>query len=85
LIENRTSKDNLNNLKQELDFFEKISKTLTSTLILNDILSTIMKNAKTLIKAEAWSFFLIDQETGDLVFEKASGRKERRKKTKKSG
>ena len=83
LIENRTSKDNLNNLKQELDFFEKISKTLTSTLDLNDILSTIMKNAKTLIKAEAWSFFLIDQETGDLVFEKASGRKEKKKKDKK--
>lgn len=83
LIENRTLKRNISNLKQELDFFEKVSKTLTSTLDLNNILSTIMNNAKKLIKAEAWSFLLIDQETGDLVFEKTSGKKDDKKKLKK--
>ena len=83
LFENKTLKNSLSNLKQELAFFEEVSKTLTSTLDLNNILSTIMKNAKKLIKAEAWSFLLIDQETGDLVFEKSSGKKEDRKKIKK--
>ena len=83
LIENRALKNNLCNLKQELDFFEEVSKTLTSTLDLNNILSTIMNNAKKLIKAEAWSFLLIDQETGDLVFEKTSGKKDDKKKIKK--
>lgn len=83
LIENRALKSNLCNLKQERDFFEEVSKTLTSTLDLNNILSTIMNKAKKLIKAEAWSFLLIDQETGDLVFEKTSAKKDDKKKNKK--
>ena len=83
LIENMALKRNICNLKQELDFFEEVSKTLTSTLNLNNILSTIMNNAKKLIKAEAWSFLLVDQETGDLVFEKTSGKKDDKKKLKK--
>ena len=83
LLENKALKSNLDNLKQELDFFEEVSKTLTSTLDLNNILSAIMKNARKLIKAEAWSFFLIDQETGELVFEKASGKKDNKKRTRK--
>src|SRR5574340_293841 len=83
LMENRSLKSTLCNLKQELDFFEDVSKTLTSTLDLNNILSTIMNNAKKLIKAEAWSFLLVDQETGDLVFEKTSGKKEDKRKLKK--
>lgn len=83
LIENKTLKSRLGTLKQELDFFEEVSKTLTSTLGLNDILSTIMKKAKKMIKAEVWSFLLIDQETGELVFEKTTGKKEDKKKIKK--
>jgi len=83
LIEQRSLKNSFVSLKQELDFFEEVSKTLTSTLDLNDILSTIMKKAKKIIKAEAWSFLLIDQETGDLVFEKTAGKKVDKKKIKK--
>jgi diguanylate cyclase (GGDEF)-like protein len=83
LLENKALKSNLDSLKQELDFFEEVSKTLTSTLDLNNILSVIIKNAKKLIMAETWSFFLIDQETGDLVFEKSSGKKDNKKRTKK--
>ncbi len=83
LTENKALKNNLVNLKKELDFFEEVSKTLTSTLELNDILSTIMEKAKKIIKAEAWSFLLIDQETGDLVLEKTSGKKVDKKKIKK--
>jgi diguanylate cyclase (GGDEF)-like protein len=82
LNENRALKNNLVNLKKELDFFEEVSKTLTSTLELSDILSTIMEKAKKIIKAEAWSFLLIDQETGDLVLEKRAV-KSRQEKDKK--
>jgi diguanylate cyclase (GGDEF)-like protein len=84
LNENRSLKNDLDNLKQELNFFEEVSKTITSTLDLNNILSTIMKKAKKLIKAEAWSFLLIDEEAGDLVFEKTSGKKKNKKKVKKN-
>src|SRR5574340_173891 len=84
LLENNRLKDNLVSLKKELEFFEEVSKTLTSTLDLNNILSTIMKKAKKMIKAEAWSFLLIDQETGELVFEKTTGKKDDKKKIKKN-
>jgi diguanylate cyclase (GGDEF)-like protein len=36
-----------------------------------------------MIKAETWSFMLIDEQTGDLVFEDKSSRKRNRKKNKK--
>ncbi len=83
LIENKTLKHNLSALTQELGFFEEVSKTLTSTLDLNGILSTIMKKAKKMIKAEAWSFLLIDHETGELVCEKTDGKGHNKKKIKK--
>jgi diguanylate cyclase (GGDEF)-like protein len=79
LNENRILRSSLASLKQELNFFEEVSKTLTSTLDLNDILSSIMKKAKKLINAETWSFMLMDQETGDLVFENKSNRQTNKK------
>ncbi len=70
-------------LTKELDFFDEVSKTLTSSLELNDILTTIMKKARKLIKAETWSILLVDEETGELVFEKITGKKEDKKKIRK--
>ena len=81
--ENSRLRRRADELTRELDFFDEISKTLTSSLELDDILTTIMKKAKKLIKAETWSILLVDEETGDLVFEKITGRKEDRKKIKK--
>lgn len=81
LAENKRLKHDLAITKKELNFFEEVSKTLTSSLELNDILVMIMKKVKELTKAEAWSIFLVDEETGDLVFEKTEG--ERTKKIKK--
>jgi diguanylate cyclase (GGDEF)-like protein len=83
LDENRELKNKLAGLKQELDFFEEVSKTLTSKLDLNDILSSIMRKSKKLIKAETWSFLLIDEETGDLVLADKCCMKKSKKKIKK--
>lgn len=83
LTENRRLKHRLAITKQELDFFEEVSKTLTSAVELNVVLGTIMKKAKPLIKAEAWSILLLDEETGELILEKTAGKKEGRKKIKK--
>ncbi|MBI5848403.1 MAG: sensor domain-containing diguanylate cyclase [Nitrospirae bacterium] len=83
LTENRNLKQRLSTTKKELDFFEEVSKTLTSAVELNEVLGMIMKKAKPLIKAEAWSILLLDDETGELVFEKTAGKKEGRKKIKK--
>jgi len=81
--ENHILKTRLAGMKKELDFFEEVSKTLTSSLELNAVLSTIMKKTKNLVRAEACSIFLLDEETGDLVFERTTGKKESRKKIRK--
>ncbi len=75
LSENVGLKKKFAAVRQELDFFDEVSKTLTSTLDLDDILVTIMKKAKKLIKADTWSILLRDEDTGELVFEKTSGKK----------
>jgi diguanylate cyclase (GGDEF)-like protein len=74
-LENTRLKCDLSLAKRELDFYEEVSKTLTSSLELNDILTKIMKKAKGMTKAETWSVLLVDEETGDLVFEKTQGKK----------
>jgi diguanylate cyclase (GGDEF)-like protein len=75
LAENEKVKDKLFHLKQELSFFEEVSKILTSTLESQEILSTIMKKAQKLIKAETWSILLLDEESRELYFEKTAAKK----------
>ncbi len=74
-IENIRLKNDLSIAKRELNFYEEVNKTLTSSLELNDILTTIMKKAKEMTKAQAWSVLLVDEDTGELVFEKTEGKK----------
>jgi len=76
-IENIRLKNELFLAKRELKFYEEVNKTLTSSLELNDILTRIMKKAKEMTKAQAWSVLLVDEDTGDLVFEKTEGKKSR--------
>jgi len=82
-LENSGLRSRVSLLSQELDFFDGVSKTLTSTLELNDILTAIMKKAKKLIKAETWSILLLDENTGELFLEKITGKKENRNRAKK--
>jgi diguanylate cyclase (GGDEF)-like protein len=83
MSENHILRTGLAGMKKELDFFEEVSKTLTSSLELSAVLRTIMKKTKNLIRAEACSILLVDEETGDLVFEKTATKKERGKRIKK--
>jgi diguanylate cyclase (GGDEF)-like protein len=83
LSENSRFKEKYISLLRELDFFFEVSKTLTSALDLNDIFAAIMKKAKKLIKADTWSILLRDEDTGELVLEKTSGKKMERNKIKK--
>jgi diguanylate cyclase (GGDEF)-like protein len=73
--ENTRLKNDLSLARRELDFFEGVSRTLTSTSELSNILSRIMDKVKEMTKAEAWSVLLVEPETGDLVFEKTDVKK----------
>lgn len=75
LDQNSALKNKLTHLNNELTFFEEISKTLTSALEPNEILTTIMRRAKAFIRAETWSILLLDEETKELYFEKTANRK----------
>jgi diguanylate cyclase (GGDEF)-like protein len=81
--ENQLLKIHLSDIRKELDFFVEMSRTLTSSLELHEVLGAIIKKAKNLIKAETWTILLIDEETGDLVFDKSTGKKEGRRKPRK--
>ncbi|MCE5194408.1 MAG: sensor domain-containing diguanylate cyclase [Nitrospiraceae bacterium] len=74
-LENKELKKDLYIAKKEISFFEEVGKILTSSKNLNTILVTIMNKTKDMVGAEAWSVFLIDEETGDLVFEQAESNK----------
>jgi len=76
--ENRKLQQELLIAKKEIEFFEEVGKTLTSSMELNKILVAIMKKTKDMTNAEAWSVLLVDEETGDLVFEKADAKKSSR-------
>lgn len=72
---NKMLQQELDMAKKEIEFFEEVAKILTSSMELNEILVTIMKKTKDMTKAEAWSVLLVDEETGELVFETTDGKK----------
>jgi diguanylate cyclase (GGDEF)-like protein len=52
-----------------------VSKALTSSSELSAILKKIMGKVKEMMKATAWSVLLVDEETGELIFEKTDSKK----------
>ncbi|MEW6066866.1 MAG: sensor domain-containing diguanylate cyclase [Nitrospirota bacterium] len=76
-LENSRLKNTLTIATRELKFYEEVSKALISSTELNEVLTKIMKMAKEMTSAEAWSVLLVDEETGELVFEKAESKKQR--------
>jgi len=65
----------LDQTTSELSYFIKVGKALTSTLDTGSILDIIMEKTNELVKAEAGSVLLLDDETNDLYFELAEGEK----------
>ena len=51
----------------------EITSMLNSTLKLDELLEMIIKSAAELLNAESASLLLVDEETGDLIFEVATG------------
>ena len=73
--ENKILRLGLDTAKKEIEFFEDVGKTLTSSLELNKILVAVMRKTKEIIGAEAWSVLVVDETTGDIVFERADTKK----------
>jgi len=58
---------------EELSTLNEVGKVLNSTLELQTILNLVMERVKEMMKVEAGSLLLLDEATGELVFEVALG------------
>ena len=58
---------------RELSVFHEVGKALTSTLDLNQVLQTIMEKISSFFRPDTWSLLLVNEETGELYFEIATG------------
>jgi len=76
-LENNALRTALAQRSKELSFFINSGKALTSTLEFNKILRVIMEQAQRLIKCDAWSLLLLDEDRQELRFVAAKGSKGR--------
>ncbi len=60
---------------QKLSRLLEVSRILTATLELEDLLRIIMEEATRVVEAEASSLLLLDEEKGELIFDLALGEK----------
>ena len=58
---------------RQLSLINEIGRTLTSTLDLPSLLNQVMDNAVDIINCEAGTLFLVDDDTGELIFEVVTG------------
>ena len=73
----RKSRPSLEAYRRELRFFIETAHTLTSSREPKTVLRMIINKARVLVRCRAWSLFLVDPATGDLVFEMVGGPKAR--------
>ena len=58
---------------RQLGLINEIGRTLTSTLDLPSLLTQVLDNAVDIINCEAGTLFLVDEDTGELIFEVVTG------------
>ena len=74
-LENMDDQDKLLSSISALITLYNVSMIINSSLDLNEVLSRIMNSVTEVVEAEAGSILLIDEETGKLFFEVATGEK----------
>src|SRR5258707_1046743 len=72
-MEDSRKRDHLDDKIKVLSVFHEIGKALTSTLNLNQVLQVIMDKISDLFRPDTWSLLLVDEQTGELYFEIATG------------
>ncbi|MCL4527843.1 MAG: GAF domain-containing protein [Chloroflexi bacterium] len=58
---------------RQLSTLNEVTRQLTSTLELEPLLQNILESAVSILNCEAGSLFLVDEQTGDLVFRVTAG------------
>ena len=73
MLENKRLVEGLQEKVQEFSTLTEVGNTLSSTLNLDELLGLVMQKAQEVLKAEASSLMLIDEETNELYFSVALG------------
>jgi len=58
---------------EELTFLNRVGRAVTSSLNLEQILTTVVEETALVLKTEACSILLLDEKSGELVFKAAAG------------
>lgn len=58
---------------RQLGLINEIGRTITSTLDLQSLLTQVLDSAVEIINCEAGTLFLVEEDTGELIFEVVSG------------
>jgi signal transduction histidine kinase len=72
IVKTRLLEDSERSARQ-LTLLNEVGRNLTSTLDLSNLLNQIMENAVEILNSEAGTLFLVDEETGELIFEVVTG------------
>lgn len=72
-IERRRMQERLEARAQQLNTLNEIGKLLASSLDVNEVLDLVVRNAVKLLHAEAGSLLLLDEHSGDLIFQVSCG------------
>ncbi len=73
-VEGRGRLNELRRRLRELQVFNELGKTLTSTLDLKEVLGIIMEKISVLLQPKNWALLLVDEERNELFFEIVVGR-----------
>lgn len=65
----RSSVQTLRRRNDELETMVELGKALTATLSLKEVLGAVMTSVCQMIRASTWSLLLLDEKSGELVFE----------------
>jgi diguanylate cyclase (GGDEF)-like protein len=63
----------LKRMVDELAALNEIGKALTSSLDISEVMQLILEKVSELLKPSNWSLLLLDQQTGELLFQAARG------------
>jgi GAF domain-containing protein/FixJ family two-component response regulator len=74
-VENARLYDHAQQRAEQLALLNEVGQAISSTLDLDQALTVVMERVNSMLKVEAGSLLLVDEETGELVFQVALGEK----------
>lgn len=72
IVDRKRAEQTLRQRNQQLELLNNASQTFISTLDLDQVLATVLESVRDQMQVAAWSVWLVDPETGELVCHQAT-------------